>query len=195
MAGLLRPAADGEAEAATTAATDDDADHAADARRNYDAGAGRPPATPAPAQAMTREEALAQSPRIRIETPRLAGSVALKGGRIDDLTLTQYRETVDPNSPPIVLLAPSGSPHPFYGEFGWLPAARRDDQGAGREHAVDAAGRGPAHRRPSGHARLGQRRRARIPPHHRGRRQVHVHRQGRGRRTRARRRSRFIPMR
>ncbi|HLQ93190.1 MAG TPA: membrane protein insertase YidC [Xanthobacteraceae bacterium] len=90
---------------------------------------GSTPATPgapvtpaAPARALTRDEALAQSPRIRVETPRLAGSVALKGGRIDDLALTRYRETVDPQSPPIMLLSPSGSPHPFYAEFGWLPA-------------------------------------------------------------------------
>jgi YidC/Oxa1 family membrane protein insertase len=72
---------------------------------------------------MTREQALAASPRIRIETPRLSGTIALKGGRVDDLSLTQYRETVDPRSPPIVLLSPSGSPSPFYAEFGWLPAA------------------------------------------------------------------------
>src|SRR5262245_38210560 len=89
---------------------------------------GTPPApgAPAPAEAakpLTREEALAQSQRVRIETPRLAGSIALKGGRIDDLALTQYRETVDPQSPPVVLLSPSGSPHPFYGEFGWAPPA------------------------------------------------------------------------
>jgi YidC/Oxa1 family membrane protein insertase len=82
---------------------------------------GRPGA--APGQAMAREAALALSPRIRIETPRLAGSIALKGGRIDDLSLTRFRETVEPRSPPIVLLAPSGSPHPFYAEFGWSPAA------------------------------------------------------------------------
>ena len=77
----------------------------------------------AASQAMTREAALAMSARIRIETPRLAGSIALKGGRIDDLSLTRFRETVEPRSPPIVLLAPSGSPHPFYAEFGWSPAA------------------------------------------------------------------------
>jgi YidC/Oxa1 family membrane protein insertase len=71
------------------------------------------------AQAMTRDAALAASPRVRIETPSLSGSIALKGGRIDDLSLVKYRETVDPNSPPIILLAPSGSPNPFYAEFGW----------------------------------------------------------------------------
>jgi YidC/Oxa1 family membrane protein insertase len=72
---------------------------------------------------MTREAVIAASPRIRIETPRLNGSISLKGGRIDDLALVQYREKVDPKSPPIVLLSPSGSPHPFYSEFGWVGAA------------------------------------------------------------------------
>jgi YidC/Oxa1 family membrane protein insertase len=80
---------------------------------------GLPSATPT----LTREAALAASPRVRIDTPRLAGSLALMGGRIDDLALVQYRETVDPSSPPIVLLAPSGSPQPFYAEFGWTGAA------------------------------------------------------------------------
>src|SRR5215210_5745795 len=72
---------------------------------------------------MTREAVIAASPRIRIETPRLNGSISLKGGRIDDLALSQYREKVDPKSPPIVLLSPSGSPHPFYSEFGWVGAS------------------------------------------------------------------------
>ena len=72
-----------------------------------------------PAQTMTRDATLAASPRVHIDTPSLSGSISLKGARIDDLSLIKYRETVDPNSPPIVLLAPSGSPHPFYAEFGW----------------------------------------------------------------------------
>jgi YidC/Oxa1 family membrane protein insertase len=78
-----------------------------------------PQATQPGAQPMTRDAALAASPRVRIETPSLSGSIALKGGRIDDLSLVKYRETVDPSSPPIILLAPSGSPNPFYAEFGW----------------------------------------------------------------------------
>jgi len=80
---------------------------------------GQPSAPPA--QTMSRESALAVSPRVRIDTPSLSGSIALKGARIDDLSLVKYRETVDPNSPAVVLLAPSGSPHPFYAEFGWSP--------------------------------------------------------------------------
>jgi YidC/Oxa1 family membrane protein insertase len=84
-----------------------------------------PPIQPsvAPGQPVSREVALRASPRIQIETPALAGSIALKGARIDDLSLIKYRETVDPKSPPIVLLAPSGSAHPFYAEFGWTSAA------------------------------------------------------------------------
>jgi len=44
----------------------------------------------------------------------------LTGGRIDDLSLVQYHETTDPKSPAIELLSPSGSPQPFYAEFGWV---------------------------------------------------------------------------
>ncbi len=89
---------------------------------------GAPPATPgqpaAPAaQPMTREAALALSPRVPIETPSLRGSIALKGGRIDDLSLVRYHETVDPTSPAVILLSPSGSPEPYYAEFGWVGAA------------------------------------------------------------------------
>jgi YidC/Oxa1 family membrane protein insertase len=80
------------------------------------------PASPA-GQVFTRETVLAAGPRIPVETPLMKGSIALKGGRIDDLALTQYRETVDPKSPAIVLLSPSGTEHPFYAEFGWVPGA------------------------------------------------------------------------
>jgi YidC/Oxa1 family membrane protein insertase len=71
----------------------------------------------------TREQALATSPRIPIETPRLKGSIALKGARIDDVSLLDFHETVDPKSPNIVLLSPSGSHDPFYAEFGWSNGA------------------------------------------------------------------------
>ena len=70
--------------------------------------------------AESREAALARSPRLNIDTPALAGSVSLRGGRLDDVSLKGYHETVDDASPRIVLLSPSGSPTPYYAEFGWV---------------------------------------------------------------------------
>ncbi|WP_025032490.1 membrane protein insertase YidC [Bradyrhizobium sp. DOA9] len=87
-------------------------------------GAAQPatPAASAPQLVVARETAIAASPRVKIETPRIAGSISLKGGRIDDIALVQYRETVDPKSPPIVLYSPSGTAEPYYAEFGWVAA-------------------------------------------------------------------------
>ncbi len=72
---------------------------------------------------VTREQAIAETKRIPIDTPRLKGSIDLTGGRIDDIALKDYRETVEPNSPNIVLLTPPGGPQPFYAEYGWVGAA------------------------------------------------------------------------
>jgi len=81
-------------------------------------------AAPAQAAPLTRDQALkAAGERIAIQTDNVAGTIALKGGRIDDLSLVKFHETTDPKSPPIVLLSPSGSPEPFYAEFGWAGAA------------------------------------------------------------------------
>jgi YidC/Oxa1 family membrane protein insertase len=81
------------------------------------------PSGPSSATPIDRKAALANSPRIPVATDTLQGSVALKGGRIDDLALVKFRETTDPKSPPIVLLSPSGTGDPFYAEFGWTGAA------------------------------------------------------------------------
>jgi YidC/Oxa1 family membrane protein insertase len=85
------------------------------------ASAANQPASTAPV--VSRDTALAAAPRVKIDTPRFAGSISLKGARIDDLSLVQFHETVDPSSPPIVLYSPSGTPNPYYAEFGWVPAS------------------------------------------------------------------------
>ncbi|MEI2735740.1 MAG: membrane protein insertase YidC [Rhodoblastus sp.] len=87
------------------------------------AGAPTAPGAAAPGVARSRQEAIAASPRLSVETASLSGSIALKGARIDDLRLKKYHETVDPKSPTIELLSPSGAPHPFYAEIGFVPAA------------------------------------------------------------------------
>jgi YidC/Oxa1 family membrane protein insertase len=73
--------------------------------------------------AQTREQALSQSPRVAIETPSLKGSIALKGGRIDDVALVRYRETVTPNSPIVKLFSPADAPEPYFAEYGWVGTA------------------------------------------------------------------------
>ena len=80
-----------------------------------------PGATTIQAPVETRAEALKEFPRLPIETPSLRGSIALKSGRIDDLVLVKYHETVDPTSPNVVLLSPTNSPDPYFAEYGWVP--------------------------------------------------------------------------
>ncbi len=75
----------------------------------------------ASAPAMSREDILKSTPRVTIDTPSLEGSIDLKSGRIDDLILKKYRETVDPTSPMVTLLSPAGSFDPYFAEFGWVP--------------------------------------------------------------------------
>jgi len=83
------------------------------------------PVAPAPnapaANAVVRPlgQVLAQSPRVKIETPLLSGSIDLKGARIDDLLLTTQRQTVAKDSPPVRLFAPEGAPDAYYAGFGW----------------------------------------------------------------------------
>ncbi|MEM9319849.1 MAG: membrane protein insertase YidC [Pseudomonadota bacterium] len=74
----------------------------------------------------TRTEALEDSPRITIDTPRLAGSISLQGGRIDDLALLGYREDLAEGSPDVTLLSPAGGPAAYYALYGWAPAGELD---------------------------------------------------------------------
>ena len=85
------------------------------------AGGAVPGMTPE-ALAANRDEALAKSPRLPIKTDFVSGSINLKGAMIDDLHLLRYRETIDPNSPTITFLSPSGTPGALFAEQGVVPA-------------------------------------------------------------------------
>ena len=71
----------------------------------------------------SREEALAKTPRLAIDTKSVSGSVNLTGARFDDLKLKAYRETVDPNSPIITLLNPADTHDGYFAEIGYIPDA------------------------------------------------------------------------
>ena len=129
---FLRCAADQQGAADTASAADAGAECGRTAQSGDARFAGANPENPglasappanAPEAIETRAQALAASPRIPIDTPSLMGSIALKGARIDDLSLKDYRETPDPTSPNIVLLSPSGAPAPYYAEMGFVGEA------------------------------------------------------------------------
>ncbi|QJD17269.1 membrane protein insertase YidC [Paracoccus sanguinis] len=125
--------------AATTTATapgTPDATHAA-------VPPGAPAATTAPSPTLigSADDPVLTAPRVAIESPALKGSISLAGGRIDDLLLTGYRETLDPASPFVRLLSPTAQPRvvtegtpaapgadptvvvqkPYYAVYGWMP--------------------------------------------------------------------------
>ena len=76
-----------------------------------------PAGTPGAVAATPAEE----TPRLVIDTPRLSGTISLTGGRIDDLELDDYRETIQPDSPLVRLLSPVGGPGAYYALYGWSP--------------------------------------------------------------------------
>ncbi len=65
---------------------------------------------------------IGETARIVIETPKLNGSIALKGARIDDLVLTNHLDSIDKTAKPIRLLSPAGTKLGYFAGFGWTGA-------------------------------------------------------------------------
>ncbi|MAB00072.1 MAG: membrane protein insertase YidC [Stappia sp.] len=80
------------------------------------------PGSAGQAATLDRAAALAESPRVPIETPSISGSINLVGGRIDDIRLKKFRETVEDDSPTIVLFSPRQAPDAYYADFGYATA-------------------------------------------------------------------------
>ncbi len=65
----------------------------------------------------------ANVPRVAINARKLSGSISLLGARLDDVVLTEYRETVQPDSPNVHLLEPRSTDQPYYVQYGWTAPA------------------------------------------------------------------------
>ncbi|HEX3756810.1 MAG TPA: membrane protein insertase YidC [Rhizomicrobium sp.] len=95
---------------------------------------------------LSREAALkAGGPRVVIDTPMLDGSILLEGAKFDDLRLKKYRETTDPKSPEIVLLAPKATDYPYYAAFGWIGSNAKMPDDSSRWKQTGAAALSPGH--------------------------------------------------
>ncbi|MDR3472889.1 MAG: membrane protein insertase YidC [Devosia sp.] len=68
----------------------------------------------------TRAEAIAATPRVKIDTPALSGSINLAGGRLDDIELKGYHTELSDQSPVVTLLAPATAPDSYFVEQGWV---------------------------------------------------------------------------
>jgi YidC/Oxa1 family membrane protein insertase len=73
-------------------------------------------------QNLSRAERLALVSRLPISSGRVHGSISLKGAKFDDLTLATYRETLDSNSPEVVLFSPTGDEKSYLSQIGWVSA-------------------------------------------------------------------------
>jgi YidC/Oxa1 family membrane protein insertase len=85
--------------------------------------AATPPGAPMREAPGTVSQVLAASPRVVIDTPSVGGSIDLKGGKIDDIILKDYHETVDPKSPNVRLFSPPGAPDAYWAETGFVSPA------------------------------------------------------------------------
>jgi len=85
-----------------------------------DAAQGTPSGSEIPAGVSQQDVAADDGAgRIEIDTPTLVGSLNLRGARIDELSLKNYHEEVDPSSPIVELLNPAGTAKAYFAEFGY----------------------------------------------------------------------------
>ena len=93
---------------------------AAEAAQHPQSAATAPGAPPAGFVPVAR--AAAASPRVKLDTSSLTGSINLRGGRIDDLYMKHYHLTQDPKSPLVELFRPEGAEHAWFAELAWSGA-------------------------------------------------------------------------
>ena len=72
-----------------------------------------------PDKKITRQDAIKQSDRINIRNGKIFGTISLNGALIDDVTLKNYKETLNEDSKQVVILNPKKSENGYFLETGW----------------------------------------------------------------------------
>ncbi len=120
---LLFPPPDAAEDPNAPVATETAADPASDTASVPQSAPAAPGSTDAQTTQTAPTETAADAPRVEIDTPRLAGSLSLQGGRIDDLSLKDYTETIEEGSEIVHLFNPAGGAQAYYALYGWAPGA------------------------------------------------------------------------
>ena len=86
-----------------------------------------PDALPVPSQSVTKPvststsaSAFERSPRVKIQTGEVQGSIALMGARFDDLTLVEYRQSLAPDAPQQRVLQRTGRSQAWQARHGFV---------------------------------------------------------------------------
>jgi YidC/Oxa1 family membrane protein insertase len=66
------------------------------------------------------ESGFSSNQRVKISTSKLHGSINLQGGIIDDITFSDYKETMDEKSPEVILLSPKRTSKVYFANLGWV---------------------------------------------------------------------------
>ena len=67
-----------------------------------------------PDKKITRQDAIKQSDRINISNEKIFGTISLNGALIDDVTLKNYKETLNEDSKQVVILNPKKSENGYF---------------------------------------------------------------------------------
>ncbi len=70
---------------------------------------------------MSREDILAENPRLNVRNEHVLGTISLKGGRFDDLRLRNHFVSLE-HEDQVSVLSPPGTEDARYAEYGWVPA-------------------------------------------------------------------------
>jgi YidC/Oxa1 family membrane protein insertase len=79
----------------------------------------------APNAAPTAVTAAVPAQRVAVSNGRIEGGISARGLMLDTLVLRGYRETIQPSSPLVTLLAPRGTPEGYFAQWGWTAADGR----------------------------------------------------------------------
>ena len=80
-------------------------------------------AAPGAAAFVNRPQAVGASPRAPVENASVRGSINLRGARLDDLFLKDYRESIARDAPPVELFRPEGAKQAYFADVGWTGTA------------------------------------------------------------------------
>ena len=106
------------ADAKPASAIDGAADKGEPAKRTREGGLIDPKDIAAEEKGL--EETLVSRERVKIAARELDGSINPVGARIDDITLSTHRMTVDKDSGPVRVFSPEGTPAQHFAQFGWV---------------------------------------------------------------------------